>query len=417
MGQHPPASAEPGDPGPSTSVSHGHGPVGRWWQLPWLFPTLPFWWESRRSMLFDVLVALGYTAAVVLFTVPRDHPFGVPEPAFYAVAVLMGLALIGRRRRPASLCAAAVLATPVLLQVSPLPFFLYALAAYGRRRHLAMLTAAAVLTLAAIFFLPARTGLLPSYALIFFVAGPVLLGLYAGARRAVVENLRERAERLEREQSLLRRQARTEERTRIAREMHDVVAHRVSLMVIHSGALEVGAADGERAAEAGRLIGDIGRQALDELREVLSVLRLDEDEEAAPRAPQPTVDDLATLVEQSRSTGMRIELVCSGPRRPLAQATGHTVYRLVQEALTNVHKHAGNAATRIELRYGPDALRVAVDNEMPAGPVTVGLPSGGNGLVGLRERITLQGGVFEAGPRPEGGFRVAAELPMKEEAP
>lgn len=368
-------------------------------------------------MLFDVLVALGYTTVVVLLTVPEGHPFGVPEPVFFIVAVLMGLALIGRRRWPASLCAAAILTTPVLLQVSALPLCLYALAAYGRRRRLVILTGAAVLALAAIIFLPERTGLQPLYALVFFVAGPVLLGLYAGARRSVVANLRERAERLERERSLLRRQARMEERTRIAREMHDVVAHRVSLMVIHSGALEVGSAEGERGAEAGRLIGDIGRQALEELRQVLGVLRLDEDEEAAPRAPQPTVDDLATLVEQSRGTGMRIELICSGPRRPLDQATGHTVYRLVQEALTNVHKHAGNAATRIELRYGPDVVHVAVDNELPAGSVAVGLPSGGNGLVGLRERVTLQGGVFEAGSRPEGGFRVMAELPMKEEAP
>ncbi|MEV6653854.1 histidine kinase dimerization/phosphoacceptor domain-containing protein [Streptomyces sp. NPDC051219] len=126
----------------------------------------------------------------------------------------------------------------------------------------------------------------------------------------------ERAERLEREQHLVRRQARMEERSRIAREMHDVVAHRVGLTVIHSGAVEVGAGGMDQAAETGRLIGDIGGQALDELRQVLGVLRLDDGEEAAPRAPQPTVDDVSALVEQSRATGMRIELTTNMRETP-----------------------------------------------------------------------------------------------------
>jgi signal transduction histidine kinase len=147
---------------------------------------------------------------------------------------------------------------------------------------------------------------------------------------------------------------------------------------------------------------------------VLGVLRLEESEdEAAPRAPQPTMEDLPALVEQSRATGMRVELTRSGDRRPLDRAAERTVYRMVQEALTNVHKHAGNAATRVDLRYGPDSLRLTVENETPAAPVAAGLPSGGNGLVGLRERFTVLGGAFEAGPRPGGGFRVSAVIPMK----
>lgn len=388
------ASGGPGVPGATPTRPQQPPQEG----LSVLFPPGPLQWESHRSMMFDILVALGWTAAgIMLLAGAEHHPFGVPEPACWAVAVLMGLALIVRRHWPAPLCAAAVLATPVLLLISPLPVCLYSLAKYGRRRHLLVLSVAAALVVAAVLLLPDRTGLLPFESPVSFLAGPVLLGLYAGARRTVVENLREKAERLEREQYLLARQTRMEERTRIAREMHDVVAHRVSLMVIHSGTLEVGAAGSSKAAEAGRLIGDIGRQALDELHQLLAVLRLEEsEEEAAPRAPQPSMDDLPALVEQSRATGMPVELTRSGVRRPLDRAAERTVYRLVQEALTNVHKHAGNAATRVDLRYGPDVLRLTVDNEKPTTTVAAGLPSGGNGLVGLRERVIVLGGAFEA---------------------
>ncbi|MFF3748805.1 sensor histidine kinase [Streptomyces kronopolitis] len=244
----------------------------------------------------------------------------------------------------------------------------------------------------------------------------MLAGLYARARQTVLENLCEKAERLERERHLLTAQTRMEERARIAREMHDVVAHRVSLMVIHSGALEVGTPDSAHTTRAAQLIGEIGRQALDELSQVLGVLRVDEGEEAAPRTPPPTLNDLSQLVDQSRAAGMRIEVATSGSTRPLGSTAERAAYRLVQEALTNAHKHAGAVATRIRLEYVPDAVHLVVDNEAPAAPPPARLPSGGHGLVGLQERVTILGGTFTAGARPDGGFRVSATIPTKREA-
>lgn len=242
---------------------------------------------------------------------------------------------------------------------------------------------------------------------------PVVVGLWVGARRQVLEGLRERAERLEREQAARADQAAAEERSRIAREMHDVVAHRVSLMVLHAGALEVRAPD-DAIAEEARLIRTTGREALANLREVLGVLRsptgrADAGETDHALAPPPVLLDLDGLLEQSRSAGLPVTRTDEGSPRRLPVIVEQTAYRVVREGLTNVHKHAAGAETEVVLRYLPDRLDVEVRNGPPGRPVDP-LPGSGLGLLGLRERIELLGGRLTAGP-DGGGFRLHAGLP------
>jgi signal transduction histidine kinase len=250
-------------------------------------------------------------------------------------------------------------------------------------------------------------GTFPNIVVLFamLVALPLATGLWVNARRQAVAVLRDRAERLEREHRARTEQARAQERTRIAREMHDVVAHRVSLMVLHAGALEVGT-DDEGTAEAGALIREIGREALGDLRGVLGVLRSGAD----ATAPQPTLADLDRLLDQTRGLGVRVTRRDEGETRPLPELVERTAYRIVQEGLTNVHKHAGDASTDVVLRYLPEGFEVAVRNG-PAPPPADTLPGAGLGLSGLRERVGLLGGEFEARPEPDGGFGMVARLP------
>lgn len=267
-------------------------------------------------------------------------------------------------------------------------------------------------------------------------APPVLLGLYVGARRRLVESLRERADGLERELRLLAEQAaeraeraRMEERTRIAREMHDVVAHRVSLMVVHASAVRaVAARDPRKAAEGAELVGEMGREALRELREMLGVLRTDDGAPTGgtvPRAPalpsvraaaaaeSPGLSDLPGLIEESRAAGVPVDFLVEGDGRALEPRAEAAVYRVVQEALTNVHKHAPGARTRVRLAYRDREIAVLVQNAPSDGASDAPrLPSGGNGLRGMRERVTGLGGGLAAGATDEGGFRVSALLPL-----
>ncbi|WP_197681551.1 sensor histidine kinase [Actinopolymorpha singaporensis] len=245
---------------------------------------------------------------------------------------------------------------------------------------------------------------------LLFVGLGLVLGLWVRARREVLAGLRERAERLEREQAARAEQARGQERARIAREMHDVVAHRVSLMVLHAGALEVNAPD-ERTARAAELIRGTGREALENLREVLGVLRAPAGGSPAPLSPQPGLDDLDQLLEQSRAAGAEVSRRDEGAPRELPAMAGTTAYRIVQEALTNVHKHAPGATVEVVVGYREDALTVRVRNEDAPRPAAG--HSGGFGLVGLRERVHLLGGDFRAGPTARGGFEVFARLPAR----
>ena len=239
-----------------------------------------------------------------------------------------------------------------------------------------------------------------------FVALPLALGLWLDDRRQLLAGLRERATQLEREQAVRAGRARAEERARIARDMHDVVAHRVSLMVLHAGALEMNAKDDYTAGEA-ELIRLTGKDALAQLRQLLGVLK------SSSMDGQPSIEDLERLLDQSRAAGVQVSRRDEGPPRELPAMSAATVYRVVQEALTNVHKHAGPVSATVVVRYLSDAVEVEIANDPPAHAPDP-LPGSGMGLVGLRERVELMGGRLSAGPA-QGGFVVLARLPDGEE--
>jgi signal transduction histidine kinase len=241
--------------------------------------------------------------------------------------------------------------------------------------------------------------------------GP-LLALYFGARRRLVQALTERAERAERERYLLAEHARAEERARLAGEMHDVVTHRVSLMVLQAGALRMTAAD-EATRQAAEELRAAGCQALDELRDLVGILRTGPEEDETP-----STRDFAALIAESTAVGTPAELVEEGDPALASPVVGRTVYRIVREALTNVRKHASGARVLVRVSYDPSRVRVEVRNTPPTGQngsavADTGLAGTGSGLgiASLRQRIELVHGTLRAGPAPDGGFCVEATLP------
>src|SRR4051794_30159915 len=243
----------------------------------------------------------------------------------------------------------------------------------------------------------------------FAVLLPGVVGIWVRTRAELLAALRERAERAESERELLAKDAVLTERTRIAREMHDAVGHRVSLMVLQAGAIEMAAGDRERVEQLAGNVQSAGRQALDELRQMVGVLRAEEVDEAAPLGPQPGLPDLPRLVEQSREAGMTVEL--TGPRETLVDpVVGRAAYRIVQEALTNAGKHAPGAPVTVTVERPADALTVRVVNGPSSGPLGPA-SSGGYGLGGLGERVRTLGGRLTGEPRVDGGFTVEAVLP------
>ncbi len=239
------------------------------------------------------------------------------------------------------------------------------------------------------------------------VIGP-LLALYFDARRRLVRALTERAERAERERNLLAEQARAEERARLAGEMHDVVTHRVSLMVLQAGALQVTATD-ERTRQAADELRAAGCQALDELRDLVGILR------TAPEGDQAqSIAGLATLVAESTAVGTPAELIEEGDPSLASPVVGRTAYRIVREALTNVRKHAPGAAVTVRVGYDGARVSLAVRNAPPPRGHGAGALAGtgsGLGLAGLRQRVEVVHGTMHAGETPDGGFVLEAELP------
>jgi signal transduction histidine kinase len=382
--------------------------------------------ESGRSLRRRALrwwpaaVDLGLAVAVLVLTADQgtgttDSELLGEAPAATRMLFGVGLALLVlvRRANPYPLLAFGTAAWVVMGAPWGLMVAGYTIAARPQRpRWSGVLLGVLALVVLARMLVVSDVSVLSAVVVAVLVVGvPVLLGLWIGIRRALVAHLRDEAERLEREQLLQAERATARERARIAREMHDVVAHRVGLMVLHAGALEVSLADPEAAQQAG-LIRQTGREALEELRHILGVLR--ERADGAPLDPQPTLADLDRLAQQSRDAGLEVSVAVDGERRRLPATVERTAYRLVQEALTNVHKHAANAATKVGVRYGREWLEVTVRNAGPDGPRPGPAPAGsGHGLLGLRERVTLLGGTFRAGPRVDGGFEVCASLPAQ----
>jgi signal transduction histidine kinase len=239
------------------------------------------------------------------------------------------------------------------------------------------------------------------------IALAIAAGLYLAARRAYIASLQDRAGQLEREQQLLTEHAVAAERVRIARELHDVVAHGVSLMVVQAQALE--ALEGAERTVAGARIATIGREALTEMHRMLGVLR-PQSEEAPALTPAPGIRDVPGLIERARGAGLQVELAVEGSPRALPAGVDLSAYRIVQEALTNVIKHARAHRTDVRVRYALDALELSVVDD---GEGDGAEEAPGHGLVGMRERVALFGGTLEAGAAGDGhGYAVHAVLPL-----
>jgi len=238
-----------------------------------------------------------------------------------------------------------------------------------------------------------------------------LAGRAVRSRSRLTAELHEAALRLHEQREAEAHAAVAEERRRIAREMHDVVAHSVSTMVIQAGgARRILGRDPARAVEAAALIERTGREALGEMRQLLGILHAGED--LATLAPQPTLLELDTLAERSRAAGLPVELAVEGERRELPPGVDLAAYRVIQEALTNALKHGGGSAS-VRVRYEGEDLRIEVTD---TGSGKAGAVAGsGQGLRGMRERVRVYGGELHAGPRPDGGFEVRAHLPLQNE--
>ncbi|MFD8808610.1 sensor histidine kinase [Streptomyces sp. NPDC059597] len=421
--------------------------------------TGPWWWERRRGAALDGALALASAVECGAEGIPFARDAGVPLSVGIVFGLLAGAVLLVRRKWPVAVVLVAIAITPAQMGFLMGIVGLYTLAACELpRRTIVALAGMSLVGTMIVTFVRVRQDMargdltlgdwfVPFAAVttsLGLTAPPLLLGLYVGARRRLMESLRERADSLERELQLLAERAeeraewaRGEERTRIAREMHDVVAHRVSLMVVHAAALQaVARKDPEKAVRNAALVGDMGRQALTELREMLGVLRSGDAgrraaepvplaavgaaaAEAASRAAAeevldgPSLAELEELVGQSAAAGMVVALSVEGEVRSYAAEVEQTAYRVVQEALTNVHKHAAGARTFVRLAHRRAEIAMQVENESPpeVASASAGLPSGGNGLLGMRERVVALGGVFVSGPTEKGGFRVSAVIP------
>lgn len=382
-------------------------------------------WRFTRTHALDLLIVVGAAAAALNVVMRQDHPGATEAPAWFAAPAiaLVVLPLLWRRRLPFAapatvwLLAAALSFVDGSLLGLPVPYLagLAAAAMLGSVRDpvKARLGLGVVLagSTAIVFNSPAPRSSEQLYIpLIFAVAW--LAGFLLRGRAEQAEAAEERAERAERERAVATRLAVAEERARIARELHDVVAHAVSVMVLQVGAirhkLPTSLADDAAALQD---VETTGRAALSEMRRVLGALR--HDGEGVELAPQPGLDGLDALLEQVGQAGIPVQLHVEGEPAVLPRAIDLSAYRIVQEGLTNTLRHAGASRADVVLRYGTEDLEIEVSDDGDGGASHNGHSHGfGLGLVGVRERVSIYGGEMRAGPEPGGGFVLAVRLPL-----
>lgn len=378
---------------------------------------------KERPALRDAVVTLGTLVTLLTITLSvalRTSDSAVAPPAALAALTCLPLLVSSRHPVPVVVVTAALdvvrvfLIAPDFQKTYPTAtvIALYLMAASTSRRTAWRVTAVTIPALAAAALiarpgldnLPMNLGVLPWACL------PVAVSDGVRSRRELLAAATERAERAERtrEEVALRRV--TEERVRIARELHDVVAHHITLVNAQAGvAHHLMRTDPEHAYQALERIRDTSRSALEELRATVGLLRQPGD--VPSTQPAPGLADLDDLLERFRHSGLSVEVVRTGGDGLLSATADLTAYRIIQEALTNAHKHSGRARARVCLDYSDTAVRITVEDDGRAGGTGQGI---GYGLIGMHERARTAGGTLTAGPRPgpAEGFRVAAELPL-----
>ncbi|MER5862049.1 sensor histidine kinase [Kitasatospora sp. NPDC002040] len=340
---------------------------------------------------------------------------GVSVTGFLLVAVA-ALPLLARRRHPVAALAAVLALDATAALTLPLPshfgaVLVVALYTVVRSCSGPVVAAAAVGT-TALTLLSQSRGLVPTWTDV--IAATLSVLIVTGTGIAVTRWQREVAAN----RTLLADRAVADERRRIARELHDIVAHHITSMQLMAGGARANLANPEVVRDALVTLESSGRLALREMRQLLDVLRAGDEPEHAPPAPQPGAEDLGRLLAESRLAGLPTELTVCGREHPLPPTVGLTVFRIVQEALTNARKYAGPARVSVQLTYGQDRLTVEVQDDgggaPPPEPTSAKGPAG-YGLIGMRERVALHGGTLTAGHRADGGFAVRAELPLAPE--
>ena len=376
----------------------------------------------RDSGLWDALAAVAFAVAGILDAALNSKATG-PLGGDIAAALAMAAVVLVRRRHPleSGIAACAILLVEAFWLSSPadlaLPIFALLLFPYASGAHERGVRGWLIvpIALATVVIVDAAIGKLTFPDVVF----PGVMGLAswiagrtARRRMELAVELHEAAVRAEEERDAEARRAVSAERRRIAREMHDIVAHSISVMVVQAGgARRIMDTDPERAAAAGAEIEHTGRAALLEMRRLLGAFR--DAAAGAQRAPAPSVEELGALVERARSAGLPVQLTVEGEPRALPPGIGVAAYRVVQEALTNALEHATGSATDVRVRWNDDSLELVVADRGP-GPVPGRAREGrGHGLIGMRERVSLYGGELRTGRRRGGGFEVHARLPLE----
>ena len=364
-------------------------------------------WLHRRAWLTDVPLALLLLAGGVA-AIGRDRY----SASVFVLTVVGTAPLAIRRRRPALVLGIAAASALVLISLHawilplPLAVAVYTLTSVRDSWSARAAVASVILVLGMAALLEGGVEFGAAAARVVLLVAAALLGDSVRSRRAYVSAIEEKAARLEGERETQVQRAAAEEQARIARELHDVVAHALSVIVVQAGAADDAFEfDPARAREPIREVDKAARAALADLRRVLGIVQTPD-----PYHPQPSLGQLDRLVDSVRATGLDVTLEIDGRRQKLSAAVDLSAYRIVQEALTNSLKHADAQHVRVRVRYGRDLELEVRDDGRGTGEAGSG---DGNGLVGMRERIALLGGRLDAGPASGGGYRIAAAIPLE----